>query len=549
MVNYFVIFLPLNCLLLYYLYLFQLKAYYKFRYLKHLALSYHIFIFSILFISDFLLNEYLFNTHTVINNYSDIILKFYLIKNILIFISLFIVFLLKNLKNKKIKLKFTSRIFRNLLISNILALFLSIFINNYYLIYFSFILIIFSDLFDLYKYIQNIYYLIKSKKIIKTKKFTSIGITGSNGKTSVKKFLFEMLKSKYKVVITPQNYNTPKGIIYTITKLIKPDTEIAIFEMGARKRNDIKTLCKLTNVEYGILTNISEQHLETFKTIKNVYKTKNEISQFLSNNLCIYTYNNPYSFKSYLEKSGAKCLVGIIKKHDLILKSEKSVKILKNKTKHNKSKTKSHLSQLNLHNNIIYNLNLFAQNIQVNNNFYSFELVYKGKRTKISTALLGQHNILNLLVSSALSLHLNVPLDDIKKTITNLSPVEHRLQLIKTRINILDDSYNCSLESAKNSLEVLSLFPNTRCVCTPGIIEGGAKQDCLNTNLAYLLEKSSDIQIIVGKTNRKSFLKVFHDKKTAYFVDSLSQAKNLFSLLLKDGDCLLLLNDLPDDYN
>ena len=74
------------------------------------------------------------------------------------------------------------------------------------------------------------------------------------------------------------------------------------------------------------------------------------------------------------------------------------------------------------------------------------------------------------------------------------------------------------------------------------------KNNLLKDNAAYAfaLEKLHQFwspEIIAGNWNLN------HDKKTSYFVDSLSQAKNLFSLLLKDGDCLLLLNDLPDDYN
>ena len=131
--------------------------------------------------------------------------------------------------------------------------------------------------------------------------------------------------------------------------------------------------------------------------------------------------------------------------------------------------------------------------------------------------------------------------------IAEISPVEHRLELIKGRLNILDDSYNCSLESAKASLNVLNQFDGLKIVCTPGIIEGGKNQEYLNICLAKEIEKVADVIIIIGKTNLKTFKNQLK-KKIVYFLDNLEQAKPYFNKF-KDGSTLLILNDLPDDYN
>lgn len=525
MINYLLTVLTFNCLIINSVYYFQLKSYFKIRYLKfYIKSKTSIFLLSICLL-DILLNHFILKKYLII----------YYIKNILLFIVIFIIYLSKNLKNKKIQLKFTFKIARIMLISNILALFYCFFINNYYYIYFPFIFVIFSDIFDIYKYIQNYHFRRSARKIIKTRKLIKIGITGSNGKTSVKNILYGLLSLDYDVVMTPKNFNTPKGIIYTITKTLTKNTDVIIFEMGARQKNDIKKLCKIACPNMGILTNISPQHLETFHTINNVYKTKNELSEYLKTDVCVYTYNNPLSFKSYLEKKGEKLLVGIIERKNKKLKHKKQVKIRKN-------------IKLNLHINLAYKIDFLAKNIRVFNKLYHFDLIINKNKTHMATPLLGKHNILNILSAIAIATNLKINLKKIKEKLKHLSPIKHRLELIKGKIYILDDSYNCSLASAKNSLEVLAQFPNKRCVCTPGIIEGGKSQDFLNLELCKLIKANSDIQIFVGKTNKKTFLKVFKHEKSAYFVDTLNDAKKLFSLLLKERDSLLLLNDLPDDY-
>ena len=105
-----------------------------------------------------------------------------------------------------------------------------------------------------------------------------IGITGSYGKTSAKNFLYTLLSSKYNVLMTPESYNTTMGVVRTIREQLRPYHEIFIVEMGAKNPGDIREICELVRPKYGILTAIGEQHLETFKTIDNIIRTKFELA-------------------------------------------------------------------------------------------------------------------------------------------------------------------------------------------------------------------------------------------------------------------------------
>ena len=90
-----------------------------------------------------------------------------------------------------------------------------------------------------------------------------IGITGSNGKTTTKELIGEILNKKYTVLMTQGNLNNHLGVPFTLLKLTS-DHEIAVIEMGANKRGDIKELVEIAEPTHGIITNIGTAHIEGF---------------------------------------------------------------------------------------------------------------------------------------------------------------------------------------------------------------------------------------------------------------------------------------------
>ena len=108
-----------------------------------------------------------------------------------------------------------------------------------------------------------------------------IGVTGSYGKTSMKFYLQTLLQERFSVLVTPESFNTPMGVVKTIRGFLKPSHEIFICEMGARHVGDIKELCDIVHPECGIITSIGPQHLETFFCMENIQKTKFELADAL----------------------------------------------------------------------------------------------------------------------------------------------------------------------------------------------------------------------------------------------------------------------------
>lgn len=107
-----------------------------------------------------------------------------------------------------------------------------------------------------------------------------IGITGSNGKTTSKELIRNVLSKKLKTQATYGNLNNHIGVPLTLLQL-KSDTEVAIIEMGASKQGDIKELVEIAEPELGLITNIGMAHLEGMGGIEGVIKTKTELYDFL----------------------------------------------------------------------------------------------------------------------------------------------------------------------------------------------------------------------------------------------------------------------------
>lgn len=557
-----------------YLHIFQLKDYSSFRYIKH------IFKKQIYYI---LTNIFLLILNLLIKN--EILL---LISAIVLLIINFL-FNYKLIETNKTPIKYTKKFIRLLILSILLIIVVSFIPKSIlYINLFTIIVPILSIFLNVYDIIKNKYYINKAKEKLRLNKTKVIAITGSNGKTSVKNILEKMLSKKYKVCATPKSYNTPLGIAKFINEDLNNDCDYLILEYGARRRGDIKKLCKLFGADFGIITTVAPQHLETFKTIENVFKEKRELSKFLSSGCCVFNLDNLHTYRMFEQRENNKIGVSIYQKCDIYAE---------------KIKIKNFLTHFNLH---IYN-----------------------KSYQVETCLLGRHNVLNILLATALAKKLNIEDSDIIDTIKNLQFVPHRLELIKSNIYILDDSYNCSLISAKESINVLNEISkdlkrvekrlnkktnlgldnynliksnsnanleknfkflknstkndekiakisektknlknfsnilnesnvNTdnqnkkfkRVICTPGIIEGGKFEYVLNLKLGKLCAKSDEV-IIVGEYNKNA---IYSGLKSSNYIDeniifckTLENAKEYFKHL-SSGDILLLLNDLPDDY-
>jgi len=197
---------------------------------------------------------------------------------------------IKKLKERKNKLHWTPRAIFTLLISVLFSPLVKAnqaigFANNF--------------LDPIFQFIEEIIVLLAKIKLNLYPNLTKIIITGSYGKTTFKEMLACALQAKYSVLKTPQNINTRLGIGQIIIKKLRKKHQIMIVEAGAYKKGEIKKICQLVRPSFGIVTIIGWMHLERFKTLANIRKTKLELVPFIKNKEKIFLPKKNHQFINF----------------------------------------------------------------------------------------------------------------------------------------------------------------------------------------------------------------------------------------------------------
>ena len=124
---------------------------------------------------------------------------------------------------------------------------------------------------------NNIDLLIKRIAIayLDSKDVTKIAITGSNGKTTTKELIYNVLKTKYKVLKSDGNHNNFLGLVDTIFKLT--DEDFLVVELGMNHQGEISNLSSILKPDIGVITNIGSAHIGNLGSLKNIFKAKMEI--------------------------------------------------------------------------------------------------------------------------------------------------------------------------------------------------------------------------------------------------------------------------------
>ncbi len=335
-----------------------------------------------------------------------------------------------------------------------------------------------------------------------------IGVTGSYGKTSVKFFLEKLLSVQYNTLVTPLNYNTTLGVVRTVRENLRATHEVFVCEMGARNVGDIKEICDLVHPQMGVITAIGPQHLESFKSIQNVIKTKFELADSLPAEGVFFGNmddDNIRGRRVNVKTVGYGTLRGDYR----------------------------------------------AENIACDEHGLRFTV----RGVEFETKLLGKHNVQNLCAAIAVANTLGIPLEKLRQPVRQLEAVEHRQQLRGSGNRlIIDDAYNSNPAGALAALETLSLFEGLRILVTPGMVELGAKQTELNTQFGRDAASRCDWAVLVGKKQagpiQAGLIEAGFPKERILVKDTVQEAVAAADAIDANGGrrVILLENDLPDNY-
>ena len=369
------------------------------------------------------------------------------------------------------------------------------------------------------------HYINQAKAILKNcENLTIIGVTGSYGKTSMKFYLTELLQSKFNVLMTPESYNTPMGIVKTIRESLTTSHDIFVCEMGARYVGEIKEICDIVHPDVGIITSIGPAHLMTFGSLENIAKTKFELADAL-----------PQDAKLFLNAD-----------------SELVMRELDKRT-----------SQGVYDNVTLYSVNAdglsdFTSEIKsVTCDGTDFATVGpEGFNADFHTRLVGAHNVINLTGAVAAAKFFGVEDAAIASSLRKIRPVPHRMELKKTGdVTIIDDAFNSNPVGSAAAVETLSMFDGVRILVTPGMVELGKEEEHYNFQFGERAATCADWIVLVGEEHTRPIkngaLRAGFSPSNIAVFDTFDEAIQ-FAYKIERGEkeaFILLENDLPDNYS
>ena len=275
-----------------------------------------------------------------------------------------------------------------------------------------------------------------------------IAITGSNGKTTTKELVHAVLSTKYRCYTTHGNFNNHIGIPLTLLS-IKTDAEIAVVEMGANHRQEIKEYCIYSLPTHGLITNCGKAHLEGFGSEEGVRKGKGELYEHIGATNGTIFINTDYS---YLEEMSRR---------------------VKNKISYGEKAAD------------------FMGTVKSADPFLDVEITKGANISSLKTQLAGSYNLPNILSAVCIGKTFDVPDHQIKQALEEYVPSNSRSQLIKKGSNtILLDAYNANPGSMKAAIEnFVAMSGEKKAVMLGGMMELGNDSITEHKSLVDLLKQ------------------------------------------------------------
>ena len=348
-----------------------------------------------------------------------------------------------------------------------------------------------------------------------------IAVTGSYGKTSTKEIIAHVLAARYRVLKTPRSFNTLMGICKVIREELTSAHEVFVVEMGTYKKGEIDRLCWLTPPHIGVLTAIGPQHLERFKTVDRVAEAKYELMEHLpAEGVGIFNADDPWCQTLATRPASFRVLrYGLAQPDGPVDVRAAGITITGKGTEFDVSATE----QPPVH---------------------------------FSTALLGRHNVSNILAATGVALQCGLTLEEIARAVATLQPVEHRLQRINGQggVVVIDDAYNSNPAGVRMALDVLAALPGGRKVLvTPGMVELGDREEQEHRQMGILAAHVCDFVILVGAKRTQAIADGLKEKgfppERILIVPDLAGATRQLQMVVRPGDVVLFENDLPDTYD
>lgn len=326
-----------------------------------------------------------------------------------------------------------------------------------------------------------------------------VGITGSNGKTTTKEMAASVLGVKYNVLKNTGNLNNQIGLPLSIMSL-SAENEVAVLEMGASAPGDIAELCGIAHPDYGVLTNVGPAHIEGFKDMETIRKTKLEMLQSIEH--LIVNADDSYLMEGVAEYDGNITRYGLDETHDV-----------------------------------------YAVGIRLGDRDSSFTLRMDGGEAEVNLKVTGMFNVHNALAAAAVGRAFGLGIDEAAKGLEWFEGVPMRLQIRDLGgATVISDVYNANPASMEEALKELVRLRKDRAIAVLGdMLELGTYSERAHRDLGrWMAELPLDLFIAVGPEMRLAAEEFSLKGNDTVFAADATEAHRLLHSMFREGDTILV---------
>lgn len=302
-----------------------------------------------------------------------------------------------------------------------------------------------------------------------------VALTGSQGKTTVKEILGEILNARAKCLITEANLNNTIGVPLTLLQ-IGEDDEFVVIEMGADCAGEIAFSTNITQPDLAVITNASAAHIEGFGSLQGIVSAKGEIIDGLSDNGTVVLNADDAHVPEWVRRAGNKRVV----KFSYANESQDS--------------------------------DYYATDVEIlAKGITRFKLRTPVGDRFISSKLLGKHNVVNAVIAAAAAIEVGASLDDVAQAFTSLSPVKGRLCPLPgiQGSTLIDDSYNASPNSFEAAIDVLMSFSGRKLLLAGEIKELGSETDSAHVTVGEYARDAGVDELWASGENCRQMVNAF----------------------------------------
>ena len=349
---------------------------------------------------------------------------------------------------------------------------------------------------------------------------TTIGITGSYGKTSVKHILGHILETQAPTLITPGSVNTEMGIARVVREHLGSHHRFFVCEMGAYGPGSIQRLTCLAPPDLAIITAIGWAHYERFKSLETVAKAKFELAE-----AAVQRGGKLVVARDVLRQSGPQEFAA---EHP-----REVVAVGRGATS-----------------------GLHIAEVSQSKDGLQAEVTWRGTSYVLRAPLFGEHHALNIALAFTAACELGVAPDQAIVALASVPQISHRLEIKRQPRGsiVIDDAYNSNPIGFASGLAILDLFRangGRRILVTPGMVELGEAHDPEHARIGTLAASYVDVLLPVLPERISTLTDAYragNPKGTVIPCPTFADAQTWLDSNMTAGDVVLVENDLPDLY-